>query len=589
MADKNDTPGKSTSGEPTAAKRPHSVIDLKATEVKTAAVGQGAAKPAESPSGPAAKADALRPGSDRADAAKPSEKPAAGVRQPGPGAAAPAANNATRASVDGPITAASNGGRSAGMLSHAAAALIGGLLAVFASGPIAELIGSDTGNRALEIAQNERDLRARLGRLEDAVGAGRTSAAGADLIGKVDSRLAKLDELANAVRGLSEAQSKLAADSQAVAQKLNAPGGAGELAQRLTKLEDTLSATSALTAEAAKTGRPINLAPVFGRMADLEASVESKLGAARKGVAQDIDARIKPAEEQVETVKSTAQRLDREMAQIKTDQQRLSQALEQARQQVARAEASADAGQKAAGSLKVGLDQLKGDVETRVATAANAAVAPMVGKVAAIETNLDSVVKRDEDRQANARRTLLALELANLRKAIDAGRPFGKELADIKQLGAGMLDLKPLDSLASERLVTSAELLREFRSASNAVLDADAGRRTDGSLAGEIMARARSIVRVRKVSAEAKGDDAEAVLARMEAALKDGDLDRVQDEAGKLPEPAAAAARPWLQKLEARRSVDRALKAIEDKLKSTLSGANAPSPAAPAKSAPSKG
>ena len=94
-----------------------------------------------------------------------------------------------------------------------------------------------------------------------------------------------------------------------------------------------------------------------------------------------------------------------------------------------------------------------------------------------------------------------------------------------------------------------------------------------------MIAGAKAVVRVRKVSHDPNDNSAEAVAARMEAALKEGRLNDVVSEAGGLSPKAKDAAAPFLEKVSARASVDKALASLEDKLKSSMSG----TPAAPAK------
>ena len=67
----------------------------------------------------------------------------------------------------------------------------------------------------------------------------------------------------------------------------------------------------------------------------------------------------------------------------------------------------------------------------------------------------------------------------------------------------------------------------------------------------------------------------EAVVARMETALKDGRLGDVIREADGLPPKSKEAVSPFLEKVTARASVEQALASLESKLKTTMSGAPA--------------
>jgi hypothetical protein len=102
----------------------------------------------------------------------------------------------------------------------------------------------------------------------------------------------------------------------------------------------------------------------------------------------------------------------------------------------------------------------------------------------------------------------------------------------------------------------------------------------DGSVMDRLLAGAKSVVRVRKVSHSADDTTVEAIAGRMETALEDGRLGDVLAEAKALPPPSAAAARDWLAKVEARHAAGQAIAAIETQLKSSLAGAPAAGAAA---------
>jgi hypothetical protein len=92
----------------------------------------------------------------------------------------------------------------------------------------------------------------------------------------------------------------------------------------------------------------------------------------------------------------------------------------------------------------------------------------------------------------------------------------------------------------------------------------------EGSIVDRLLAGAKSVVRVRKISHEADDKSVEAVVSRMEAALGEDRLDDVLVEAMTLPQPARDAAQDFLAKVEARSAVDRALATVEQQLKASL-------------------
>jgi hypothetical protein len=319
---------------------------------------------------------------------------------------------------------------------------------------------------------------------------------------------------------MAEAQARLAADSKA----LEARAGAPELAERLAKIEAALAAASAGDPDS----RGAQGAAVATRLADLE----------------------KLAGEAVEAAKTAAARADQELALVRTQASRLAQRF----------------------------DALRSEVEARLEGAARSAeLAPVLGKLAAFEEDLRRFLEGEGQRNTNARRVLLTLEIASLKRAMERGDRFAPELDAVRKVAGGTLDLAPLQRYALEGVPTVPALTREFRRVANAAIDAEA-EPADASVWERLLAGARSIVRVRKTGHAGDDMSAEAIVGRMEAALGEGRLGEVIAQGAKLPARAAPAAGDWLRKVQARHAVDRAIGDIEGALKATLA-ARTPQPA----------
>ena len=107
---------------------------------------------------------------------------------------------------------------------------------------------------------------------------------------------------------------------------------------------------------------------------------------------------------------------------------------ETAKSGIARFDGELSACRTDAGRLAQRLDTLKGEVEERLKGAAKAAdLAPLATARAALERDVQTFLKSEADRtasaNANATQMLLALELANLKRAIDRGEGYAEELA----------------------------------------------------------------------------------------------------------------------------------------------------------------
>ncbi len=200
------------------------------------------------------------------------------------------------------------------------------------------------------------------------------------------------------------------------------------------------------------------------------------------------------------------------------------------------------------------------------------AIQPVSERLDRFQTGLKQVVSRDQDRQANAVRIILALELSNFRRALDRGRGFGAELAEVSKAGGGKLKLTALAKYQKDGVPTLGVLQRAFPGIAGAALDA-ARNGDGGSVLDRLVAGARSIVRVRRIDHKPEDTSSEAVIARMEAHLKSRHLAGVLDEAQHLPEKSREAIKPWLNKIAARQSVDTEIAKIESTLKGSLGAA----------------
>ncbi len=183
---------------------------------------------------------------------------------------------------------------------------------------------------------------------------------------------------------------------------------------------------------------------------------------------------------------------------------------------------------------------------------------------------MQSVVKGEKDRKATASRIVLSLELANLKRAIDRGTGYTAELAAARKLtDDGSVDLAPLARFADTGVPTLAELRQDFKSVAFKIIDADQ-QPVDGSIVDRLLAGAKSVVRVRKISHESDDKTVDAVVARMEEALNHDQLDEVIAEAKTLPPASQDAAHDFLAKVEARNTADQALAKVEAQLKASL-------------------
>ena len=174
---------------------------------------------------------------------------------------------------------------------------------------------------------------------------------------------------------------------------------------------------------------------------------------------------------------------------------------------------------------------------------------------------------------AGPRSAAAAIAFANLRAAVNAGRPYAAELVAMEAAQADHADLMALAANADKGIPTVAELTRSFRAAREASLAA-VSPPADASILEGLLSSVTSAVKIRRIDGANTGDDAEAVLARAETALKQGALAEAVKEIETLSGPSRQAMAQWLGEARARISADETLKDMEIALLKSLAGTN---------------
>jgi hypothetical protein len=569
MTDKKDPPpkGPDKRGNEAGAKRPYATLDLKATEVRTPTSDTrqltGDAKPAAKSSAPAAAA--TKPSASAKD-----DQSAAAARVAAAAAAVttPRTTASAEPRVGTPSSSSSLGTTSpkdwSSYASHVAAGVAGGLLALIGSLALVPSQEPRPANADLMQALNTR-----MAALEQQAkqGSGLPADAAKRLAG-LESGLAQIGDLNRAVGTLRESQAKLAEQTNALRTSA-AQSPDREAAARIDKLQEQLSALAAMAAADPQSADRIpQLAQILGKLNDLESALTTRLAGLRKDLTQEIDTKTASVTEASEAARSGVQRLDRDVSGSRTETARLGQRVDTLKAGTDRLDQSVRGLQTDTAALKTAVDAVEGQLKSTAS-----AVAPLSTKVGTIEQSLQGVVRADDDRKTAAERIVLSLELGNLKRALDRGGSYAAELAAVKKRGGASFDLGALDRYQHDGVPLESELAREFQTVANAIIDADA-EKPDASLVDRLLSGARTIVRVRKVT-HAPGDNStEAIVGRMETALKENRLSDVLAEAGKLSPRAAIPVQDWLKKVEARQAVQTSLAAVDAALKASL--VNAP-------------
>lgn len=146
----------------------------------------------------------------------------------------------------------------------------------------------------------------------------------------------------------------------------------------------------------------------------------------------------------------------------------------------------------------------------------------------------------------------LTYEIAQLQRTLVAGAPYRGDLSAIAalveqdplRLSASQSALKRLEAAADQGIATVPELRRQFQDLIAAAEEAAQGPDASGSLWGRVRSQAESLVKVRPSDAS-RGAGVDALLARIDDALVDGDVAGAVALVGRLPDAAQQTLKPF--------------------------------------------
>ena len=199
-------------------------------------------------------------------------------------------------------------------------------------------------------------------------------------------------------------------------------------------------------------------------------------------------------------------------------------------------------------------------------TKVQSSITDLENRITADEQKQDETLKALDDRLASIEKTLSspredikvarALAAANLKAAIDRGGSFMAELEAFASVDKDSAAIAQLNTFAAKGVPSRATLLNEFPSAATDMINAARGGSTDTGWVDRLMNSASSLVQVRPVG-EVSGDSVEAIVARMETKLNNGNLQGAVDEWKTLPESSQKASESYAKDLEARVLVEK--------------------------------
>lgn len=186
-------------------------------------------------------------------------------------------------------------------------------------------------------------------------------------------------------------------------------------------------------------------------------------------------------------------------------------------------------------------------------------VAEVRGNTAGLESELVALSS-----QIVGENSLRNLTLVGIQAAVEAGIPYaaiiGENEINSLELPAIILEL------SEDGVATLLELQNEFEDLITEALKAVETGAESGSIQDMARSIVSSLVQVRSLTPR-EGDDAVAILSRLEERLKKGDLESVLELYGQLPQPVQVTLESWKQKVQNRLDL---LIAVEESLSKPL-------------------
>lgn len=194
-----------------------------------------------------------------------------------------------------------------------------------------------------------------------------------------------------------------------------------------------------------------------------------------------------------------------------------------------------------------------GTIETAIG-AVTAASTANEGRLAALEKSVGEMAGKI-DAAGNQPKVALAIAAAALKAAIDRGGTFTAEVETFAAVAPESPDLPALREFAAKGVATRAEIVAAAPDAADAIVASEQTIDPNAGFLDRLWASAESLVQVRPIG-EVEGEGVPAVVARMEAALKQGNFAKALQEFDTLPEPQKAAGAAFGEMVRTRIAVE---------------------------------
>ena len=164
-----------------------------------------------------------------------------------------------------------------------------------------------------------------------------------------------------------------------------------------------------------------------------------------------------------------------------------------------------------------------------------------------------------------------AIAAIALEQRLRAGEPFAAEWAALTRLGADAPSLAALKPYAEAGAPTAAALAASFAKVAPAMLAAVTPESTGGPM-DKLLDHMRKLVRVHAVG-EVPGEEPDALVSQIEAALGRGQVAAAMGAYARLPEAARKASADWAKTAEGRAGADAAARLLRENAIARLAAA----------------
>ena len=203
---------------------------------------------------------------------------------------------------------------------------------------------------------------------------------------------------------------------------------------------------------------------------------------------------------------------------------------------------------------------LSSEVITAYNSEVNKLIETMADQRKEVETLLGEATAEKAQASKVARRTKVILTFNAIQTAFNRGESFATELEEFSKLTNAQIPAD-LQKIASEGVWRLEKLTDSFPEKARAAIAADrSGENYDGTIQS-LLGFLKSQVQARSMTPK-EGTDADSVLSRAEAALRDGQLDKAVEELQALQPPAKEAMAEWEAEAQQRLNLVRALNSL---------------------------